>query len=198
MGSMYGGFASPTEAAAVGVLGAVLISILHGTFTFPNIRDACLSATVTSSMLGLITVGAVFLSVAMAFFGVPRYVAGEIARLQLSPAELILLLLVFYVILGCFLEGMSAIVMTLPVVLPIVLAAGFSKIWLGVFLVLVIEMAQITPPVGFNLFVIQGMTGENIWRIAWAAFPFFIIMVLVTGLVAVFPGLTTALPNLLF
>jgi TRAP-type C4-dicarboxylate transport system permease large subunit len=198
MGSMYGGFASPTEAAAVGVLGAALISILHGTFTFPNIRDACLSATVTSSMLGLITVAAVFLSVAMAFFGVPRYVAGEIARLQLSSAELILLLLVFYIILGCFLEGMSAIVMTLPVVLPVVIAAGYSKIWLGVFLVLVIEMAQITPPVGFNLFVIQGMTGENIWRIARAAFPFFVIMVLVTGLVAVFPELTTVLPDLLF
>jgi tripartite ATP-independent transporter DctM subunit len=198
MGSMYGGFASPTEAAAVGVLGAVIISVLHRTFTFSNIRDACLSATVTSSMLGLITVAAVFLSVAMAFFGVPRYVASEIARLHLSSAELLLLLLVFYIILGCFLEGMSAIVMTLPVVLPVVLEAGYSKIWLGVFLVLVIEMAQITPPVGFNLFVIQGLTGESIWKIARAAFPFFLIMVLVTSLVAVFPGLTTILPDLLF
>lgn len=198
MGSMYGGLASPTEAAAVGVFGAVLISVLHGTFTWSNICAACLSATITSSMLGLITVAAVFLSVAMAFFGIPRYVAEEIARLQLSSTELILLLFVFYIILGCFLEGMSAIVMTLPVVLPVVLSAGYDKIWLGIFLVLVIEMAQVTPPVGFNLFVIQGITGENIWRIAYAAFPFFLIMVLVTGIVAVFPGVTTFLPNLLF
>jgi tripartite ATP-independent transporter DctM subunit len=198
MGSMYGGLASPTEAAAVGVFGAALISVLHRSFTWANIRAACLSAAVTSSMLGLITVAAVFLSVAMAFLGVPRFVAEQIAALQLSPAELVLLLLVFYLILGCFLEGMSAIVMTLPIVLPLVLAAGYDKIWLGIFLVLVVEMAQITPPVGFNLFVIQGMTGEGIARIARAAFPFFLIMAIVTGVVAVFPGITTFLPNLLF
>lgn len=198
MGAMYGGFASPTEGAVVGVLGAAVISLLQGTFTWKNLSAACLSAVVTSSMLGLITVGAVFLSVSMGFLGVPRYVAEQIAMLHLSPYALILLLFVFYVILGCFLEGMSAIVMTLPIVLPLVTSAGYDKIWLGIFLVLVIEMAQITPPVGFNLFVLQGLTGESIGRVARAAFPFFLLMVLTTAIVTVFPGIATFLPNLLF
>ena len=127
-------------------------------------------------MIALIVAGAVFLSVAMGFLGVPRMIAGEIAALGLSPLALILLLLVFYAILGCVLDGLSAIVMTLPITLPLILAAGFEKIWFGIFIVIVVEMAQITPPVGFNLFVIQGLTGEKIGRVARAAIPFFIIM----------------------
>ena len=195
LGSMYGGIASPSEAAAVGVLGALLVSAFQGSLNWSNFSNACMGAVRTVSMIGLIVAGAYFLSVSMGFLGVPRAVATEIGALGLSPFALIMLLLVFYAILGCVLEGMSSIVMTLPITLPLVLAAGFDKIWFGIFLVIVVEMAQITPPVGFNLFVIQGMTGEPIGRIARATIPFFLIMVGLAILITVFPGIVNFLPN---
>lgn len=195
LGSMYAGFASPSEAAAVGVLGAVLVSAAQKTLSWKTIRMACLSAVRTTSMIALIVAGAVFLSVAMGFLGVPRLIAGEIAALDLSPLALILLLLVFYAILGCVLDGLSAIVMTLPITLPLILAAGFDKIWFGVFVVIVVEMAQITPPVGFNLFVIQGLTGETIGRVARAALPFFMIMFIMAILIALVPEIVMFLPD---
>ena len=146
-------------------------------------------------VIALIVAGAVFLSVSMGFLGVPRTIAGEIAAMQLSPMALILLLLAFYAVLGCVLDGLSSIVMTLPITLPLVVAAGFDKIWFGIFVVIVVEMAQITPPVGFNLFVIQGLTGESIGRIAKATIPFFLIMCAMALLIAVFPDIVTFLPN---
>ncbi len=195
LGSMYGGYASPTEAAAIGVLGAVLISAWQRTLTKDNLKTALMAAVKTSSMVGLIIISAVFLSVAMGFLGVPRAVANWIATLDLSPMGLIVVLVLFYVMLGCVLEGLSMIVMTLPITLPLVTAAGFDPIWFGVFVVLVVEMAQITPPVGFNLFVIQGMTGEPISTITRAAFPFFLIMLLFALLLAVLPELALYLPS---
>ena len=197
IGSMYGGFASPSEAAAVGVVGALIVSAIQGSFNWTNIVEAAFGAVRTTSMIGLIVAGAYFLSVAMGFLGVPRIVAAEIGALDLSPFGLILLLLVFYVILGCVLEGMSSIVMTLPITLPLIMAAGYDKIWFGIFLVIVVEMAQITPPVGFNLFVIQGMTGESIGRIALATFPFFLIMAAFALAIAVFPGIVMYLPSVI-
>lgn len=197
LGSMYGGFASPSEASAVGVLGALVVSAFQGTLNRETLRKASLGAVRTVSMIGLIVAGAYFLSIAMGFLGVPRMIASEIGALQLSPIALIVMLLVFYAILGCVLEGMSSIVMTLPITLPLVQAAGFDKIWFGVFLVVVVEMAQITPPVGFNLFVIQGMTGERIGRIALATFPFFLIMAGLALLIAFVPEVVTWLPDLI-
>ncbi len=194
LGSMYGGYASPTEAAAVGVLGAVLISAFQRTLTLGNLRSALMGAVRTSSMVGLIIAGAVFLSVAMGFLGIPRAVAQMIGALELSPMGLILVLIAFYVVLGAVLEGLSMIVMTLPITLPLVVAAGFDPIWFGVFVVLVVEMAQITPPVGFNLFVIQGMTGEPLGRITKAAFPFFCILLGFAVLLALVPEIATFLP----
>jgi C4-dicarboxylate transporter DctM subunit len=195
MGSMYAGFASPSEAAAVGVLGAILVAAGQRTLSWATMRKSCLGAVRTTSMIALIVSGAVFLSVSMGFLGVPRIIAGEIAAMQLSPMGLILLLLVFYAVLGCVLDGLSSIVMTLPITLPLVVAAGFDKIWFGIFVVIVVEMAQITPPVGFNLFVIQGLTGESIGRIAKATIPFFLIMCAMALLIAVVPGIVTFLPN---
>jgi len=195
LGSMYAGFASPSEAAAVGVLGAVIVSALQKTLNWKTIRKACLGAVRTTSMIGLIVTGAVFLSVSMGYLGVPRMIANEIAALQLSPLGLILLLLVFYAILGCVLDGLSSIVMTLPITLPLIIAAGFDKIWFGIFVVIVVEMAQITPPVGFNLFVIQGLTGEGIGRIAKATIPFFAIMAGLAILIALVPEIVTFLPD---
>ena len=195
IGSMYGGYASPSEAAALGVLGALIVSAMQGELTRVNMIGAALGAVRTISMIGLIVAGAFFLSVSMGYLGVPRTIAAEIAALNLSPFMLIMLLLVFYAILGCVLEGMSSIVMTLPITLPLILAAGFDKIWFGVFLVVVVEMAQITPPVGFNLFVIQGMTGEPIGRVARATFPFFLIMVALVFAITIFPEIVMYLPG---
>ena len=195
MGSMYGGFATPSEAAAVGCLGAVFVSAAQKTLNFKNLARAFLGATRTMSMIGLIIAGAVFLSVALGFLGVPDAIARGIAKLNLSPFMLILLLVVFYAALGMVLEGNSAIIMTLPITLPLVLAAGFDKVWFGIFLVLVVEMAQVTPPVGFNLFVIQGLTGDKISRIAKAAIPFFLIMVGMCILFVLYPEIVLFLPE---
>ena len=197
LGSMYGGYASPSEAAAVGVLGALVVSALQKTLNWKSFTLAAFGALRTSSMIGMIVAGAYFLSVSIGYLGIPRMIAAEIAALQLHPLMLILILLVFYAILGCVLEGMSTIVMTLPITLPLVLAAGFDKIWFGIFLVIVVEMAQITPPVGFNLFVIQGMTGEKIGRVAKATMPFFLIMAALVIAVTLIPGLATYLPSVI-
>jgi tripartite ATP-independent transporter DctM subunit len=195
IGSMYAGIASPTEAAAVGVLGALIVAAAQSSLTWPNLRNALMSALRTSSMVGLIIMGAFFMSVSMGYLGIPRSIATAIGALKLGPYELILMLVLLYAVLGCVLEGLSMIVMTLPITLPLVTAAGFDPIWFGVFMVLVVEMAQVTPPVGFNLFVIQGMTGAPLGVIARAAAPFFLIMALFTGFITIFPEIVTWLPN---
>jgi tripartite ATP-independent transporter DctM subunit len=195
LGSMYGGLASPTEAAAVGVAITLTIMALEGSLTRQTVLESCLGTARTASMLGLIIGGAFFLSVAMGYLGLPKAVAAQVAAMNVSPFMLIVMLLGLYIVLGCFLEGMSIIVMTLPITLPLVNAAGFSTIWYGVFLVIAVEMAQVTPPVGFNLYVIQGLTGESIGRIARDTLPFFLIMVAFTLLLALVPEIVDFLPN---
>ncbi|WP_027348777.1 TRAP transporter large permease [Halotalea alkalilenta] len=195
VGSMLGGFATPTEAGAIGVFGALVVGALQRCLNPRTLWDALLGAAQVTSMIGLIIVGAVFLSVAMGFLSIPRTISGAISDLGLSPFMLILLLLVFYILLGTVLEGMSIIVMTLPITLPLVIQAGFDPIWFGVFLILVVEMAQITPPVGFNLFVINGITGLSIATLTRAVLPFFVIMVLFTLGLALVPEIVTWLPN---
>jgi C4-dicarboxylate transporter, DctM subunit len=195
MGSLYFGFASITEAAAIGVLGALLVALGQRTLTLAGLWQALLGTVRTCSMIGLILVGALFLSKAMARLGLPAEIATVIQSWGLHPFALILVLLLFYLLLGCVLDGLSAIVMTLPVTLPLAVAAGFDPVWYGVFLIITIEMAQITPPVGFNLFVIQGMTGESIFRIAAYAWPFCVIMMIFTLLITLFPEIVLALPH---
>jgi tripartite ATP-independent transporter DctM subunit len=195
IGSMYLGFASVTEAAAMGVLGALLVALGQRTLTWRKLFDALLGTVRTCSMIGLIISGALFLSKAMARLGLPVEIAGQIEALGLHPYMLIAVLLVFYLMLGCILDGLSAIVMTLPVTLPLVTAAGFDPIWFGVFLIVTVEMAQITPPVGFNLFVIQGLTGTPILKLARAALPFCLIMVTFVVLMVLVPEVVTALPK---
>ena len=195
LGSMYGGIATPSEAAAVGVLGAVLVGWMQGALNRETIRDVCLGSVQTCSMIGIIVLGASILGNASAFLGVPRAVADFVTSLGLSPFMLMMALMAFYILLGCFLDGFSMIVMTLPIVLPIVKAAGFDPIWFGIFIVLVVEMAQITPPVGFNLFVIQGLTGEGLGAIARYTLPYLVIMILFTAAITVFPGIALWLPS---
>jgi tripartite ATP-independent transporter DctM subunit len=195
MGSLYFGFASITEAAAIGVLGAFLVAVGQRTLTLAGLWQALLGTVRTCSMIGLILVGALFLSKAMARLGLPAEIAGAIDSWGLHPWMLIFVLLLFYLALGCVLDGLSAIVMTLPVTLPLAVGAGFDPIWFGVFLIITIEMAQITPPVGFNLFVIQSLTKEGIFRIAGYAWPFCVIMMVFTAIITVFPEIVTALPH---
>jgi C4-dicarboxylate transporter DctM subunit len=197
LGSMYGGIATPSEAAAVGVVGALLVTALQNALSWQALRDVAAGSVFTCSMIGLIVLGASILGNAAAFLGIPAAVAELVKTLGLSPFTLIVALIGFYLVLGCFLDGFSMIVMTLPVVLPIVTGAGFDPLWFGVFLVLVVEMAQITPPVGFNLFVIQGLTGEGLGAIARITLPYLAIMVAFTIVITVFPGIVLFLPNTL-
>ena len=195
IGSMYSGIASPSEAATVGVAGALVVALVQRSLTRVTINQALFGAIKTCSMIGLIIAGALFLSKAMAFLGLPQAVATTIGDLDLSPIGLVLLLTVFYVVLGCVIDGLSAIVMTLPLVLPLITGAGFDQVWFGIFLVIVVEMSQITPPVGFNLFVVQGLTGAPISRIAKASVPFFLIMVVMVFIIVLAPEIVTFLPQ---
>jgi C4-dicarboxylate transporter, DctM subunit len=195
LGSMYGGFATPSESAAVGVAGALIIAALQRSLSIVTLKDIAIGAVLTCSMIAMILLGAFILGVSLAFLGIPAAIAAWVKSLGLSPLMLILVLITFYLVLGCLLDGFSMIVMTLPIVLPIVKAAGFDEIWFGVFLVLVVEMAQITPPVGFNLFVIQGLTEESIGYIARVTLPYLAIMIAFTVLITLLPEIALWLPK---
>lgn len=195
IGSMYLGFATATEAAVFGVLGSLILAALQGSLTWETFRESLMGATRTSAMIALILAGAAFLSLSMGFTGLPRALANAIAELELSRFELLMALLVFYIIIGCFLDGISSVVLTIAVVEPMIRQAGIDVIWFGIFIVVVVEMAQITPPIGFNLFVLQGMTGHEMNYIAKAALPMFAIMVLMVFVLIGFPDLATWLPN---
>ena len=197
MCSLYMGFASVTELAALGVLGAIIFAIAMGRFSMPVIVAAGRRAVRTSSMIGLIIIGAGLLNAAFGFLGIPKAIAVQIAGLGLSPFFLIVVLLAFYSVLGMFLDGTSIIVMTLPITLPLITAADFDPIWFGIFVVVAVEISQITPPIGFNLFVIQSQTGESIGNIARAALPFFGILLGFALLLTIFPELALWLPRTL-
>lgn len=195
IGSIYSGIASPTDAAAVGVLLALIISWLSGTLTKATFLEGLMSAMVTSCMIAFILAGASFLTVAMGFTGIPRSLAEWIGSLGLSPTMLLAALTVFFVVMGCFLDGISVVVLTTSVIMPMVQAAGIDPLWFGIFVVIVVEMSQITPPVGFNLFVIQSLTGRNIFHIAHAALPFFVIMLAALAIIVMVPEIVTYLPD---
>jgi C4-dicarboxylate transporter, DctM subunit len=195
LGSIYSGIATATEAAAVGVVGSLVISALQGSMSWPTFRDALMGATRLYCMIALILAGAAFLTLAMGYIGLPRHLAEWIASLGLSKAQLIFALSIFFIILGCFLDGISMVVLTMGVLMPTVNAAGIDPIWFGIFIVLVVEMAQITPPVGFNLFVLQGMTGRQLTWIAKVTMPMFFLMCAAVAIIYLFPGIVTWLPQ---
>ena len=195
LGSIYSGFATATEAAAVGVVGALGISTLQGSMNRATFRDALMGATRLYCMIALILAGAAFLTLSMGYIGLPRHLAEWIATLGLSRAQLIVALSIFFIILGCFLDGISMVVLTMGVLMPTVNAAGIDPIWFGIFIVLVVEMAQITPPVGFNLFVLQGMTGRQLTWIARVTMPMFFLMCAAVAIIYLFPAIVTWLPQ---
>lgn len=197
VGSIYGGLASPTDAAALGVVLATLLAFTSGSFSWKLFSEAVMSATRTSCMIAFILLGAAFLSISMGFTGLPRNLAAWISDMNLSATTLLVALTFFFIILGCFLDGISVIVLTTSIIMPMVLAVGIDPLWFGIYLVIVVEMSQITPPIGFNLFVIQGLTGIDILRIAKAAFPFFLLLLLGVFLICIFPQIVTFLPDLM-
>ncbi len=195
LGSIYGGLATPIEAAAFGVVGALFLAFSGKSLSWQSFRDSLMGAVKTSSMIILILAGAAFLTVAMGFIGLPRMLAEVIAEMQLSPYMLLLILTFLFVILGCFLDGISVVVLTTSIVLPMVIQAGIDPLWFGIYIVLVVEMSQITPPVGFNLFVIQSLTGRDMLFIAKAALPFFFLLLAAVVLVIIYPEIVTWLPT---
>ena len=195
LGSIYSGLATATEAAGVGVVGSLILSAVQGSLSRESFMAALMGATRLFCMIALILAGAAFLTLSMGYLGLPRQLAEWIGSLGLSPLALLASLMLFYIALGCFLDGISLIVLTMGVVLPIIQVAGIDPLWFGIFVVLVVEMAQITPPVGFNLFVLQGMTGKSLLWIARAALPMFLLLVLAVLLIYWFPGIVTWLPN---
>jgi tripartite ATP-independent transporter DctM subunit len=195
LGGIYSGIATATEAAALGVAGALVLAKLEGSLDWPRFCDGLVAACRVYCMIGLILAGASFLTLAMGFIGLPRHLAAFIGSLQLAPFALMALLVVFFIVLGCFLDGISMVVLTIAVLLPTVEAAGFDLIWFGIFIVLVVEMAQITPPVGFNLFVLQGMTRKQLTWIAKVTLPMFYLMIAAVLLVYWFPEIITWLPR---
>ena len=197
LGSIYGGYATPTEAAALGVFGALVFAAINRQMTTKIFFDCLKGAVKTNAMIMLIVVGAGFLSRTMGFLGIPAAITQAINELNLSPYMLMLLLGGVYIVLGCLLDGFSIVVMTLPIALPMVTAAGFDPIWFGIYLILMVEVSQITPPVGFNLFVIQGLTGEPIVRVAKYALPFFFLMLFTTAIITIFPEIALYLPKLM-
>ena len=195
LGSIYSGLATATEAAAIGVVGSLILSAVQGSLSRESFFSSLMGATRLFCMIALILAGAAFLTLSMGYLGLPRHLAEWIGGLGLSPLMLLVALMVFYMVLGCFLDGISIIVLTMGVVLPIVQLAQIDLVWFGIFVVLVVEMAQITPPVGFNLFVLQGMTGKSLPYIARAAFPMFLVLCLAVLLLYQFPAIVTWLPD---
>ena len=195
IGSIYTGLATATEAASLGVVGALILSYFQKSLSLKTFKESLLGATKTSCMIAFILAGSTFLSLAMGFTGLPRNLAIWIESMQFSPYLLIFVLMIFYIILGMFLDGISAVVLTMAIIEPMIRQAGFDMIWFGIFLVVVVEMAQITPPVGFNLFVLQGMANKDMGYIARSAFPLFLLMILAVIVIIIFPEIALWLPE---
>ena len=195
LGSIYAGIATPTEAATIGVVGSLALSWAFGSLTWENFTGALMGATRTSCMIAFILAGAAFLTAAMGFTGIPRGLATWIASLDLPVYALLLALALFYLVLGCFLDGISIVVLTTGIIQPMIIAAGIDVIWYGIFLVIVVEIAQITPPVGFNLFVLQHFTDRDILYVARAALPFFGMLLLGILVLMLVPEIATYLPQ---
>ncbi|MDR6153151.1 C4-dicarboxylate transporter DctM subunit [Acidovorax delafieldii] len=195
LGAIYSGIATATEAAALGVAGSLILAKIEGSLNWARFKEGLVAACRVYCMIGLILAGAAFLTLAMGFIGLPRHLAEFIGALHLSPFALMLLLIVFFIVLGCFLDGISMVVLTIAVLLPTVEAAGFDLVWFGIFIVLVVEMAQITPPVGFNLFVLQGMTRREVTWIARTALPLFALMIVAVVMTYFVPDVVLWLPR---
>lgn len=197
LGSIYSGIATPSEAAAVGVLGAVVITIVTGQFSLKLMRDSLMNTIRVSAMILMLIAASAFLSAAIAYMHLPNQITEAISAMELSPYGVLLILAVLYIVLGMFLDGTSMTVMTVPIAVPLIVQAGFDPLWFGIYLVIMIEMSALTPPVGLNLYVLQGLTGDSMGRTVRAAAPFFILLCIGTVILAAFPQVVLWLPDAL-
>jgi len=197
LGSLYAGWATPTEAGAVGVVGSMIFALMTNSMNAKVFRESLMGSIKTTSMIMLIVLGASYLSVVVGYLGITRKLTMLVTEMGLSPFMLILILSLLYVVLGCLVDGFSMIVMTTPIVLPMITASGFDTVWFGIYLVLMIELAQITPPVGFNRFVISSLNNDDVLKIARDSMPFFCLMALMTALITIFPQIVLFLPNMM-
>lgn len=195
LGSIYTGYATPTEAASIGVIGAFIFALINKKVNWQMIKESLLNTVNTTAMIMLIVMAAAYFSVAIGYIGIPRYLAALVTNSHISPYLVMLFVSIFYLILGCLVDGTSMVVMSVPLVLPMVQAAGFDSLWFGIYLIIMVQIAQVTPPVGFNLFVINGMTGMNMWKIAKSALPFFLLMVAYVLFIIIFPDSVLWMPN---
>jgi C4-dicarboxylate transporter, DctM subunit len=195
LGSIYGGVATATEAAVIGVIGALAFSAWSGTLTMDSFRTSLVNTVKTTSMIGLILAGGAFLSVAMGFTGLPNVMAGWVEALQLNKYQLLIMLTILYILLGTALDGVSMILLTAPVVFPMIAKAGIDPLWFGIYMMIVTEMSQISPPVGFCLFVVQSLTGCDLRTVSLAALPFFLMLIVGIAILTIFPAIVTWLPE---
>ncbi|WEX11045.1 TRAP transporter large permease subunit [Chelativorans sp. AA-79] len=198
LGSIYSGLATPSEAAAVGVFAALVITVVTGQFSRELFVSSLMATIRISAMICMLIAASAFLSAAIAYLHLPSAISAGIAAMDLSPYMLLLILAGFYIVLGMFLDGTSMTVMTVPIALPLVMHAGYDPVWFGIYLIVMIEMSALTPPVGLNLYILQGLTGEDLGRTVRAALPFFLLLCLGTAILAVFPQIALWLPDLLF
>ena len=196
--SLMLGWATATECAAWGVLGSLAIAWWHNALTWASFRDSVMGTVRVNCMIMLILAGASYMSTSMAYTGIPAALAAWVDSFHLSPYALIAALTVMYIVLGTALDGISMIVLTTTIVIPMIKQAGFDPVWFGIFVVLVVEMAEVSPPVGFNLFVLQPMSGKDSNTVARAALPFFFLLVVAVAIITVFPDIVMVLPRLAF
>jgi tripartite ATP-independent transporter DctM subunit len=195
IGSIYSGTATPTEAAVIGVVGSLTLAAVTRTLNWVTLRESLIGGMRTSVLIMLILAGASVLSALMDYSGLPQYLARLVTEMQLSPGALLFWLAILYLILGCFLDGVSMIVATATVVLPMVNAAGIDLVWFGIYLIILIEIAQITPPVGFNLYILQALTGKDIIAVTRASVPFFFLLLLALFILCLWPQTALYLPS---
>ncbi len=196
IGSIYGGWATPTEAAAVGVVASLGLAAYYGKLNFTMLHDSLLATVRITAMILLVLVGAFFLNFSMGVLGIPDQVAGFITSLEVQPITLILYLVLLYLILGCFLDALAMMITTIPVLFPVVVAIGYDPVWFGVFLVIMCELALLTPPVGMNLYIVQGVRNRgSIVEVIQGVLPFFVGILSLVVLITVWPEIVTWLPN---
>ncbi len=196
VGSIYAGWATPTEAASLGVVVSLVLGFWQGELTWSRFKDALEGAMKTTAMIMLIILAASFLNFSLSMVGLTDAIFGVIQELGLSPYETLFLLIGIYVVLGFFMETLSMLVITTPIIAPIVANMGFDLVWFGIVLTLLLELALITPPVGVNLYVVQSVrTDGEIGEVIAGAVPFVIMMLVMVLLLVVFPGIALWLPQ---
>lgn len=200
LGTIYLGLATPTEAAGLGVACAILLGFLWGDLTFKKLWSTFVDSVQVFVAISIIILGALILAQAISLIGLPYEVMSWIQSLSLGPIQVLIAVVIFYLVLGCFFDGISLMLMTIPIVFPVMTTAGFDPVWLGVVITILIEIGMLTPPVGMNLFVLTGITNNEVTLVdaARAAIPYWLLLLFGVALLTIFPQLALFLPNMVY